>query len=184
MALTPFQKRKLSRMFDVLDVDGDGSVGRIDFTRRVEALARLRGWAPDGPEFARSLRFAHEEWDNLREGADADYDTRITRDEFLRHAEIFLDDRDAIRAWARGDVQLLFDAMDIDADGKLTLDEYRTWLQACGVDASAADAFFAHADLDEDGRISRAEMAHAFEEFLISENPGAGGNFLFGPVED
>jgi hypothetical protein len=27
-------------------------------------------------------------------------------------------------------------------------------------------------------------MAHAFEEFLVSEDPEAGGNWLFGPLPD
>jgi hypothetical protein len=26
-------------------------------------------------------------------------------------------------------------------------------------------------------------MAHAIEEFLLSEDPRAGGNFLFGPLD-
>lgn len=183
MPLTPFQRRKLARMFDVLDVNGDGLVDRADFVRRVGALARLRGWDLDGPEYRRSLQFALEEWQNLRESADVDDDARISRDEFLGYTEIFLDEREAVRAWARGDAQVLFDAMDVDGDGKITVDEYRAYLVACGVDASAADAFFAHADLNEDGRVTRAEMAHAVEEFLVSDDPAAGGNFLFGRLE-
>jgi hypothetical protein len=31
--------------------------------------------------------------------------------------------------------------------------------------------------------MTRAEMAHAFEEFLVSEDPAAGGNFLFGAID-
>lgn len=183
LPLTPFQRRKFARMFAVLDVDGDGLVRAADYTRRVEALARLRGWDEDAPEYRRSRRFALEEWQNLSETADVDLDGQVSRAEFLRFAEIFFDDREAVRAYARGDVQLMFDAMDADGDGRINVDEYRAYLQACGVDASAADTFFAHADLDEDGRITRAEMAHAVEEYLVSENPQAGGNFLFGPLD-
>lgn len=183
MSLTSFRRRKFARMFDAMDADGDGFVERSDFTRRVEALARLRGWDTDSPERMRSLRFALDEWQNLRESADADDDARIARDEYLRYAEIFLDDRDAVRAWARGDAQLMFDAMDADGDGRITVEEYRTYLEICGLDASAADAFFLHADLNEDGRITRAEMAHAVEEYLVSDDPAAGGNYLFGPLD-
>lgn len=183
MPLTPFQRRKLEKMFSVLDLDGDGYVERADYERRVQAFARLRGWEESDPVYARNLRFADEEWESLQESADADADDRVTREEFLRYAEVFLGDRDAVRAYARGDVQLLFDAMDGDADGKVTAAEYRAYLEVCGVDAAAADAFFAHADLNEDGFITRAEMAHAMEEFLLTEDPGAAGNFLFGPLD-
>lgn len=183
MPLTPLQKRKLTRMFEVLDVNDDGFVDRSDFTARVEAVARLSGWDERSREYVRNLDVALEEWRALCETVDTDQDGRVTLAEFLTWGNIFLDDRAAVRAWARGDVQLLFDSMDTDGDERITIQEYRTYLTVCGVDASAADAFFAHADLNEDGRVTRAEMSHAVEEFLVSENPEAGGNFLFGPLD-
>ncbi len=183
MALTGFQRKKLTRMFEALDADRDGFVASSDYTRRVEAVARMEGWADDAPEYDRNLRFAQLSWDALAENADDDGDGRVSRPEFMRWAEIFLDDRDAVRAYARGDVQLLFDAMDVDGDGRITEDEYRRFLEICGMDTSAAHAFFSYADLDENGRIGRDEMSHAFEEFLLSTNPKAAGNFLFGPLE-
>lgn len=182
MPLSAFQKQKLGRMFDVLDADGDGFVERSDYTGRVDAFARLQGWTEDAPEWARNRRFAVQSWEALAESADQDEDGRVSRAEFMRWADIFLDDRDAVRAYARGDVQLLFDAMDVDGDGRITEDEYRRYLEVCGVDTSAAAAFFAYADLDENGRVGRDEMSHAFEEFLLSENPRAAGNLLFGPL--
>lgn len=182
MALTDLQKRKLDRMFSILDVDGDGRIGRSDYTARVRALARLRGWAEGTPEYDRNLAFALEEWDNVVQSADADEDDGVSRAEFHRYADVFLGDRDAVRAYARGDTQLLFDAMDTDRDGKLSAEEYREYLQVCGADGSVAHAFFAHADLDGDGRLTRAEMAHAMEEFLLSTDPASGANTLFGPL--
>lgn len=183
MPLTPFRTRKLERMFSVLDVDSDGRVDHADFIRRVDTIARMCGWEEGSAEYERNLRRASDEWRSLAETVELDEDGGVTVAEFLRYGETFLSDRDAVRAYARGDVQLLFDAMDTDADGKVSLPEYRRYLQACGVDASAADVFFAHADLNEDGRITRSEMSHAMEEFLVSENPEAGGNFLFGPLD-
>ena len=182
MPLTPFQKHKIRRLFAVLDVNRDGRVDRNDYIRRVQALARLSGWTEGSPEYERNLHSVLQEWESVRDSADLDDSGAVTVDEYLRYADIFLDDRDAVRAYARGDVQLLFDAMDADGDGAITVDEYRAYLQACGVEASAADVFFAHADLDEDGHITRKEMSHAVEEFLISEDPNAAGNFMFGPL--
>ncbi len=182
MALSAFQNKKLARMFQVLDADGDGYVESSDYTRRVEAVARIEGWAEDASEYDRNLRFAQLSWDALAESADADGDGRVSRREFMRWAEIFLDDRDAVRAYARGDVQLLFDTVDTDGDGRITEGEYRRFLEICGVDTSAAHAFFTYADLDENGRIGRDEMSHAFEEFLLSSNTAAAGNYLFGPL--
>lgn len=183
MSLTPFQLRKIGRIFDAMDVDRDGRVGRTDFVRRVNALAQLRGWHPGSKSYERHMRIALDEWQNLRESADVNEDARVSRDEYLRYAEAFLSDREAIRAYAHGDVQLMFDAMDADGDGRITIDEYRTYLEASGLDASDADAFFAHADLDEDNRVTRAEMTHAVEEYLISNDPASGSNYLLGPLD-
>src|SRR5262249_40174854 len=104
-------------------------------------------------------------------------------EELLRAAEVFLSDRESVRGYVRGDVQLLFDALDTDGDGRVTLDEYRRYLEVCGVKGSSAEAFFAHADLDENGRLTRREMADAVEEFLLGEDASAAGNYLFGPLE-
>jgi Ca2+-binding EF-hand superfamily protein len=183
VALTPFQTSKFDRIFQVLDFNRDGCIDRRDFLGRVDAFARLRDWSEDSPQYERNRAYALEEWENLRESADADDDGSVTREEFMRYAEIFLADRQAVHAYARGDAQLIFDAMDTDGDGKVTRQEYREYLEVCGLDSSAADAFFEHADLNEDGRITRAEMVHAIEEFLVSTDPGAGGNHLFGPLD-
>jgi Ca2+-binding EF-hand superfamily protein len=132
----------------------------------------------------RNLERSLAEWHSLRETADLDENHRVTLGEFLRFADVFLADRDAVRAYARGDVQLLFDAMDLDGDGRISADEYRDYLRVCGADTRGADAFFAHADLDENGRITRDEMTHAMEEFLTSTDPASAGNRLFGPLDD
>lgn len=183
MPLTPFQKRKIDRMFAALDLDRDGFIERSDYTRRVQRVAAAKRWSPDSPEYERNLRAALEHWDGLCEIADVDADGQVSRDEFLRYADIFLDDRDAIRSFARGDAQLLFDAMDTDGDGSVGLQEYREYLQVCGIDTAASAGFFDYADLDRDGRITRSEMAHAVEEFLLSENQHAAGNHLFGALD-
>lgn len=183
MTGSPLLQRKFKRMFSVLDTSGDGVVDRRDFVQRVEACARLRGWGADSPAYQRNLAFALEEWDNLRDSADADENSGVTEEEFLRFAETYLTDRDAVRAYARGDAQLVFDAMDTDGDDCVTAEEYGAYLEVCGVDRSAAEVFFAHADLDRDGAITRTEMAHAVEEFLVSEDPEAGGNYLYGSLD-
>lgn len=183
MPLTPFQKQKIRRLFTVLDVNRDGRVDRSDFLHRVESLARLRGWSEVSPEYVRNRHYVLEEWEAVRDSADLDDSGAVALDEYLRYAEIFLDDPEAVQAYARGDVQLLFDAMDTDGDDAITLDEYRAYLAACGVDESAAEVFFEHADRDRDGAITRDEMARAVEEFLTSEDPEAAGNFMFGPLE-
>ena len=146
MPLSPFRARKLEKIFSILDLNRDGVVERGDFLRRVNAAARLRGWTDETPEYRRNAAYSLEEWRNLRESADVNEDGAVTREEYLHFGDVFLSDPEAVTAYARGDVQLLFDAMDTDGDHKVTAAEYREYLQACGIDPSAADTFFAYAD--------------------------------------
>lgn len=183
MSLTPLRARKLSTIFSILDLNDDGIIERGDFLRRVNGFSALRGWSDDSPEYLRNAAYSLEEWKNLRETVDVDEDGTVTRDEYLKFGEVYLSDLDAVRAYARGDIQLLFDAMDLDGDDRVSAAEYREYLEVCGADPSGADEFFAHADRDRDGKITRAELAHAFEEFLLSDDPDARGNFLFGVVD-
>lgn len=184
MPLSPLLTRKLRRMFSVFDLDRDGRIAAPDYLRRLDTLSKLRGWGPETSAYVRHLGRTREEWLNMIETADTDDDRQVSLDEFLRFGEVFLSDPEAVRAYARGDVQLLFDAMDTDGDDAVSLDEYRTYLQVCGGDASAAAFFFSHADRDRDGRMTRAEMSEAMEQFLLSDDPDAPGNYLFGPLEE
>jgi len=184
MTVSGLLAHKFKRMFRVLDLNRDGVVDRRDLVARVDAFARLRGWAADSDAYRRNLEVALDEWQNLRESVDLDEDGGVTEAEFLGYAEIYLTDRESVRAYARGDAQLLMDAMDTDGDGRITEAEYREYLRVCGEDPSGAAVFFAHADLDEDGHLTRAERIHAVEEFLLSEDPAAGGNYLFGKLDE
>ncbi len=147
MPLTPFQKHKIRRLFAVLDVNRDGRVDRNDYIRRVQALARLSGWTEGSPEYERNLHSVLQEWESVRDSADLDDSGAVTVDEYLRYADIFLDDRDAVRAYARGDVQLLFDAMDTDGDGAITAAEHE----------AGSKKMFEKMDKDHDGKLSYSE---------------------------
>lgn len=182
MPLSVLQQKKMSRWFDVLDADGDGFLEEADFTRRAGVFARIRGWSPDSERYREHLEFTLQDWRGLRRFTDADRDGRVTREEFLAFAGDLLSDLQAVEAYAYTDALLLFKAMDADDDGRITAEEYRTFLREYGLDAAIADDFFRRVDLDRDGRISAWELEEAVRDFLLSSDPAAAGNHLYGPV--
>lgn len=183
MAMSDLQRKKMTRLFEVMDVNGDGFLEEADYTRRADVFADQRGWAHDSAHYREHLDFNREDWRALREFADRDGDGRVTRDEFLAFAEDLLADLQAVEAYAYTDALLLFKAMDADDDGRITAEEYARYLQIYGLDASLAEDFFRRADLDHDGYITHWELVEAMRDFLLAPHPEAAGNYLYGPLD-
>ncbi|MGH3898545.1 MAG: EF-hand domain-containing protein [Pseudonocardiaceae bacterium] len=76
--------------------------------------------------------------------------------------------------------RLVFDTIDLDDDGKLSLDEFSLYLQAYGLAAADAATAFEHLDLDSDGYMSRDEFAKNMSEYYISEDRPAPSEWFFG----
>lgn len=182
MALSELQRKKMTRWFEVLDVNHDGFLEESDFTRRADVFADLRGWAEDSTPYREHLDFTREDWRSLRAFADRDGDGRVTCAEFLAFAEDLLSDLQAVEAYAYTDALLVFKGMDADDDGKITSAEYGEYLRVYDLDSSLAADFFRRVDLDRDGYITGWELVEAMRDFLLSDEPEDAGNYLYGPL--
>ena len=184
MPLTDFQRQKLTRMFDVYDIDGDGRLQEQDFTRRAHLFAQQRGWDDESADFREQLDFTLADWQNLQQNTDADGDGAVTREEFLGFADQMLADPDALEQYAYQDADLIFRAMDSDKDGRITAEEYEMYLRVYRIDGKNAHDFFRRIDTDGDGFVSRDEITRALKEFLFSDDRNAPGNFLYGRLDE
>jgi Ca2+-binding EF-hand superfamily protein len=182
MALSELQRKKIHRLFEVMDVDGDGFLEEVDFTRRADVFAEMRGWTEGSSQYRDHLDFTRDDWRSLRDFADRDGDGRVTRAEFVAFSEDLLSDLQAVEAYAYTDALLIFKAMDADDDGRITAGEYGAYLRTYGLDESAAAEFFRRVDLDRDGYITAWELVEAMRDFLLSSEPEAAGNYLYGPL--
>lgn len=182
MALSELQRKKMTRLFEVLDVNHDGFLEEADYTRRAEAFAGIRGWSDDSTQYREHLDFTREDWRSLRRFVDHDGDGWVTLEEFLAFAEMLVSDLQAVEAYAHTDALLLFKAMDADDDGRITAREYGGYLRVYDLDASLADDFFRRVDLDRDGFITGWELEEAMRDFLLSSDPEAAGNYLYGSL--
>lgn len=186
MKLSPLQVRKLAREFQVLDLSGNGQLEWEDLARGVEQLARLSGWEDDAPERAALLGRRRELWQLLTAAADRNQDGHISLEEFVvLWARVLAQaggDRAHVPRWFGHLVMSSFDAMDLDKDGVIGPEDYARFLEAHGVRVDV-DACFARLDHNGDGVISRREGLDLFLDFLMSSDPAAPGNWLWGPVE-
>ncbi|MCT7971507.1 EF-hand domain-containing protein [Laspinema olomoucense] len=78
---------------------------------------------------------------------------------------------------------VIFGILDASNDGQISLTEYKQFFVALGLTPKDAETAFAHLDRDADGYISRDEYLQASQEFHISDDLNASGNWLYGSYE-
>jgi Ca2+-binding EF-hand superfamily protein len=175
MTSEPVQ-RKIAHMFRTLDLDGNGFLEQADFDRLVEGYARSAGWDPDSEARERFRDFVMTWWETFSAGADADHSGSVNLAEFSALLAQMESSPGPIAETAR----TVFDIMDADGDGTISVDEYRALLKVYAIDDASAPEHFARFDTDGDGSISRAEFEVLLVDFFQSDDAEAPGSWLFG----
>lgn len=175
--LTDLQKRKLTRMFTVFDTNRDGILEEADYLGCADNLAAARGQAADSPGRA-ELRARYQfVWKNL---STATGGRPVTPETFLRFNDTLLGDMANYQRNIAALVDSAFKTLDADGDGKVTLEEYRVYLRAHGLDEELAPEIFPRLDLNGDGHLSVEEVTKLIHQFYYSDDPSAPGNLIFG----
>ncbi|MFD8570526.1 EF-hand domain-containing protein [Streptomyces sp. NPDC059639] len=174
-----FQRLKVQAMFDVFDVDGDGSLTEGDF----EALAARWGLLPRvaaGPELAVRVRAVIMGWwqhlSAVGGGAGVE---RIGMDELMAMVDRLPTMKQAVTATA----DVVFDAVDENGDGQISRTEHGRLIDTWHGQTIPTGDVFDCLDQDGDGYLSRPEFAILWTQFWISDDPAEPGNLMCGPVE-
>ena len=179
--LTDLQKKKLGRLFAVLDSDHNNQLERDDYTAVVFSLARIHGWKAGSSEYSAVETLYLTIWGNLKALADVNNDGQVSLDEFLEFHTQMLSDPDMYEQITVGTVDLLFEAFDRNHDGYLSREDFGDFFDAYGIrDQGAADEAFKKVDVAGKGRISKQEALERVKEFYFSNDENAAGNWLFG----
>jgi hypothetical protein len=177
--LTDFQRAKIARFFELLDRDANGRMEIDDMIHVADELCAHRGWSPESPE-GRTLYGAYENWwHDVREFANGD---SVPLEGFLEYHARLLPRPGAYDDSLGRIVGLLFSTLDADDDGRITLDEHRTFCGIFGFDPSLADSVFPRWDSDGDGFVSLDELGVVVHGFFHASDAEAPGNWLFGPM--
>jgi Ca2+-binding EF-hand superfamily protein len=182
--LTALQRRKLQLRFALLDTDGNGYLSQEDYDLVTLRLCAAFGHLPGTAEYERVHTAYLKLWEQLRSRMDLDGTGRITLDQFMTGCERLLQEAppSAQRTSAHDPVDLIFDMVDADQNGVIDLVEFTTWMHAYGVGAQDTVEAFDLLDSDDDGVLSRPEVAAAAQAFYASNDPADVGNWLFGPL--
>lgn len=182
--LSDLQTRKLMKLFGMYDADNTGVLKLHNFQTLVDRLAALRGWRPDSGEYIRlSDRFMHR-WlhmkAEIKDKIHGGKDGGISIEEWLRFfGQVLIDNsyRDPVHEVAN----LIFDAVDADASGHLSPDEWQQLFRVYGIPVIYAQEAFDHIDLRGDHQLSKDDVLQRVEEFYYSQDPHDPGNYMFGP---
>jgi len=175
-------KRKLDSSFQRLDSDGNGYAERADFQDVGARLIRGFGQSPTSPKGKVVAARLDAVWAELAAYADADRDGRITADEYHAGMTAAFIEGPAFDPVFRPAAEALAALCDTDDDGRLRCEEFAVLQQAFNTPAGAADTSFERIDTDGDGRLDVDELVAAIRQYYIGTDPGAPGNWLFGPL--
>lgn len=175
---------KIERFFRLLDADGDDLLGLEDFLAAAARAAERFGFDADTPESIGLKRHYVALWDEVYSPMDGDGDQRVGLDEMVRAHETSFLGRPEGYARLRPVTDGFLLIADRDADGTVTHAEFVTAMQAAfGVGPRRCEESFAALDLDEDDRLTGAELHRAVEQYFCHSDPAAPGNNLFGAWE-
>lgn len=176
--LTELQVKKLTRYFQVYDIDDDGRIERSDFERIVENVTLLHGQG----SAASGLRVAYmARWDALRASADMDGDRGIDLDEWLAHWQIALGEEGRAAAEAEAITDRLFSVFDLDEDDRIGPGEFADFYGVFGLSVELSRDVFDALDTNGDGMLTRGELNELSRDFYLGDDVEAAGNMLFGP---
>lgn len=138
-------------VFDTIDTNKDGSISNDELRMYLE----VRGYSPQSVQ-------------DLFITLDKDGDGLITKEEmkyaFSNNLSTKTNKRPpvVINKDYGGDVDSVFDSIDVNSDGSISYDELRTYLEGSGYSSLSMTNLFTSLDTNTDGEISREEFKIAF----------------------
>jgi hypothetical protein len=182
--LSDVLQKKLTQHFRFRDLDKDGFVERSDWVQCAQNLIAIREWQFGSPEYEEVMARHVAMWTTFWEPADLNRDGKVALDEYLHLAETqrkkgFTYEMKQVRKLFGA----IFDTVDLDGDGEITLSEYKLFYRAWGIDGATAVSAFSSLDLNADAKLSREAFLQYGVNFYINDEPEVAGNMIFGPFE-
>lgn len=177
---SPLVRAKLTRFFDLFDLDGDQRVTDREYARAADRICAAFGVAPESGTGARVHGAFTDFWAGLcREAGVAD-GGELDRDRYVAALARLTTDTAGYERNVLPAIAAILAAADQDRDAVLNVDELRALLTALRVDTADIHAVSLRLDTNNDGVLSLDELDEAFCDYFTSDEPGAPGNLLFG----
>lgn len=181
--LSDLQKAKIPNLFKMFDADNNGILEAADIHRIIDTCAAKQGWQKGGEDYEEFKEHFLSMWLGMVSLADKNQDEKVTLDEFLAFYDDLLTSPDRAQIVIGGLGGAIFGTFDVNFSGDLTLDEFKEFYAAMGLDSGFGTMIFSKLSRNSDRNITIKELIELLDEFFTSQDPKAAGNFLFGPIK-
>lgn len=180
--LTDLQTRKITRAFQLADMDHDGALEKSDYEQYAAQMAHSFDVAADSSAYQILLQKIMSDWEMSRTMLSKD-DDKITLQEFLAFHDGVINSPmlDAFVAGYVDSTLAMWRVVDPHGPANAANPfRFARFLKTFGVSQADADEAFRRLDKNGNGVMERDEMIAAQKEFFASDDPNAAGNWLLG----
>ncbi|NEO71742.1 EF-hand domain-containing protein [Moorena sp. SIO3H5] len=176
--LSPFIQRKIALAFYKYDQSKNGVLEKEDLQIIGKKIAEYLGFKQGDYNYHKILDTYTKAWDNYLASADQDGDGKVSLVEFLEARA----NMDATQVEKNQEFnKLMFDCLDLDGNGTISLKEYEAYLKALGeTNQESIKRGFESLDINQDGLISRDEYAKLRSDYGTSEDPEDPSKWFYG----
>ena len=186
--LGKLQEIKAKYHFGLIDKDNNGYIEIGDVMREMAMIAELTGLEEGSSKYETLKANQLGWWEHIVQVGDKNQDERISFEEWIQfEEELFTAIALAAGQTPNEPLEALkesgrfwFEIADADGNGEISQAEHKNILVAWGGKEEEAASCFQKLDLNGDGVISKDEFVKAMNEFFLSNDPEAPGNYLFG----
>ncbi|MEG4288603.1 EF-hand domain-containing protein [Microcoleus sp. C2C3] len=182
MTLTEFQQKKLTKLFDAYDFDSSKTLAKSDFQLFIDDLTEKLDFQKGSNDYQKVESQLLNFWSDLHQKVGITQDEEITSEAWLSYFDRLLVDENFQSLGIDGSVDLIFNIIDKDGDGKISLEEYTTLLKSWRISEGEIGGIYSKLDLNGDGSLSREELRQLYQDFYYSNDPSAPGNLIHGLV--
>ncbi|WP_432129452.1 EF-hand domain-containing protein [Streptomyces sp. bgisy082] len=163
---------RIQKRFDLWDVNGDGQIDRADGDAEAQRILQAFGEAPASPA-GRQLTEAYlGMWGFFADKAGIDEQTgALTPEQSNQIAEEHVLENGGadFGQVVKPIIQAIIELVDVDGDGQVNPAEFKTGLDAIGVEGVQSAEAFRRIDTNGDGQLSVEELVQAVRAYHLGD---------------
>ncbi|WP_221409448.1 EF-hand domain-containing protein [Marinoscillum furvescens] len=174
------RKQKLVHLFNILDTNKNALLQPDDFTAVAEKISDKLQYGAESKERLDLKSHALRLYVQLLTDMEKE-EVSISLDEWLQlFGSWEIIHPASAKKYIYRIASYVFSLFDQNRDRVISKLEYLAMFEIYNIDMSYSEKGFAGLDANGDGLVSMEEMTQGFKDFLLSPDPDAPGNYIFG----